>query len=201
MLRELLTADVQRVESIRAVGTMLEQVFLRLRLFLHGLVLAEAVSTPFHSSGLYGQYQVIVILTVEERHQALLPSKALVDEQVLLIMAHRVAQVHILYLPPVPLEFMDDHIAEVLVVHGIVASQCRGVVIEHHRLVLVVGIVRAEVIHECGNLPFKLHIERLQDVQAVAARLTSYNSVNIGIVVHANANRGQRIHVLVGTGV
>ena len=91
MLRELFTADIERIESIRAVGTMLKQVLFGLRLFLHRLVLMEAVPTPLYSSRLDSEYQIIVILAVEERHQALLTSKALIDEQVLLIMAHRVA--------------------------------------------------------------------------------------------------------------
>ncbi len=92
MLRELLTADIQRIEGVRSVRAMFQQVFLRLRLLLHGLVLAESVSPPLHSSRLDGEDKVIVILSVEERHQALLACKALVDEEVFLIMSHRVAQ-------------------------------------------------------------------------------------------------------------
>ena len=41
MLREFLAADVEGVEGIGAVGAVLEEVFFRLGLFLHGLVLAE----------------------------------------------------------------------------------------------------------------------------------------------------------------
>lgn len=47
VLREFLTADIQCIESIRAVGTMLQQVLFRLRLFLHGLVFPEAVASTF----------------------------------------------------------------------------------------------------------------------------------------------------------
>ena len=104
MLRELFTADIQRIESIRTVCTMLQQVLFRLRLLLHGLVLMEAISPPLYSSRLDGQYQIIIILTVEERHQALFTRKALVDEQVLLIMAHGITQIHILYLPTMAFE-------------------------------------------------------------------------------------------------
>ena len=168
MLRELLTADIQRIESIRAVCTMLQQVLLRLWLLLHGLVLSEAISPPLYPSRLDGQYQIIIILTVEERHETLLPSKALVDEQVLLVMAHRVAQVHILYLPPVALKLMNNHIAEVLVVHSIVRAKRRGIVVEDDRLVLMIGVVRTEIIDQGGNLTLELDVEGLQNVQAVS---------------------------------
>ena len=161
MLRELLTADIEGIEGICAIGTMLQQVLFGLRLLLHRLVLMEAVAATLDASRLDGQDKVVIILAIEERHQALLTSKALVDEQVLLIMAHRVAQVHILYLPPVPLEFMDDHIAEVLVVHGIVRAEGCGVVVENHRLVLMISVVRAEIIHQGGDFTLELDIEGL----------------------------------------
>ena len=86
MLRELLTADVQRIESIGAVGTVLEQVFFRFRLLLHGLVLAEAISTPLYPSRLDGQYQVIIILTVEERHKTLLAGEPLTNVPYLVLL-------------------------------------------------------------------------------------------------------------------
>lgn len=49
MLWELLTADIEGVEGISAVGTVFEKVFFGLRLLLHGLVLAEAVASSLHS--------------------------------------------------------------------------------------------------------------------------------------------------------
>ena len=120
MLGELLTTDVQGIKSIGAVGSMLEQVLFRLRLLLHRLVLAEAQSTPLYPSRLDCQYEIVVVLAVEEWHETLLAGEALVDEKVFLIVTHRVAQVHILYLPPVALELVDDYVTEILVVHGIV---------------------------------------------------------------------------------
>ena len=168
MLRELLTADIQRIESIRTVCTMLQQVLFRLRLLLHGLVLMEAISPPLYPSRLDGQYQIIIVLAVEERHEALLPSKTLVDEQVLLIMAHGITQIHILYLPPVALKLMDDDIAEVLVIDGIVRAKRCGIVVEDDRLVLMISVVRAEIIHQGGNFTLELDVERLEDVQAVS---------------------------------
>ena len=80
MLRELLTADIQRIESIRTVCTMLQQVLFGLRLLLHRLVLMEAVAATLDASRLDGQDKVVIILAIEERHQALLTGKALIDE-------------------------------------------------------------------------------------------------------------------------
>ena len=61
-------------------------------------------------------------MSVEERHEALLSGKALVDEQVLLIMVHRISEVHVHDLPAVAFKLMDNDIAEVLVIHGIVRA-------------------------------------------------------------------------------
>ena len=75
MLWELLAVDIERVESIGAVGTMFEKVFFGLRLLFHRLVLAEAVAPSLHSCGLDSEDKVIVVLAVEVRHQSLLTGK------------------------------------------------------------------------------------------------------------------------------
>ena len=49
------TADVESVESVCAVGAVLEQVFLGLGEFLPTLVLAEAVSAAADPGGLQGE--------------------------------------------------------------------------------------------------------------------------------------------------
>lgn len=94
MLWELLAADIERVVGIGAVGAVLQKVFLGFGLLLHGFVFSEAVASSLQSCGLDGEDKVIVVLTVEVRHQALLPGKALVDEKIFLIVSHRVAEVH-----------------------------------------------------------------------------------------------------------
>ena len=58
MLWKLFAADVERVEGIGAVGTVFEEVFLGLRLLLHGFVLAEAVALE-----LMVDYPMEIILT------------------------------------------------------------------------------------------------------------------------------------------
>ena len=78
-------ADVKCVESVRAVRAMLQQIFLGFGEFLAALVLAEAVAASHNSSRLDGENQVIIILTVKHRHEPLFTGKALVDEQVFLV--------------------------------------------------------------------------------------------------------------------
>ena len=54
-LGEFGTADVESIESVCAVGAVLEQVFLGLGEFLPTLVLAEAVSAAADPCGLQGE--------------------------------------------------------------------------------------------------------------------------------------------------
>ncbi len=56
-------------------------------------------------------------------------------------------------------------------------------------LVAVLRIIAAEVFDECRNLTLELYIERLDDVEPPATRLPGYNPVDIGVVVHADADR------------
>ena len=65
MLRKLLTANIQRIKSISAIGTMLQQVLLRFRILLCGLVFAKAVSSTFPPCTLYGKNKIIVVLFYE----------------------------------------------------------------------------------------------------------------------------------------
>ena len=72
MLRELFTADIQRIESICAIGAMFQQVLLRFGILLRGLVFAKAVSSTFHASRLHRKNKVIIVLAIEIRHEPLL---------------------------------------------------------------------------------------------------------------------------------
>ena len=197
MLWKLLAADIERVEGIGAVGTVFEKVFFGLRLLLHRLVFAEAVATTLHSCGLDGEDKVIVVLAVEVRHQALLPGKTLVDEKVFLIMSHRVAEVHVYDLPTMTLKLMDYHPVEVLVVHCIVRAESCGIVVVDDRLVRVRCVIGAEVGYERRDFALELDVKGFEDVQAVGTRLTAHNPVDIGIVVHADAERLHRVDVRV----
>lgn len=57
----------------------------RFRILLCWLVLAKAVSSAFHASRLHRKNKVIIVLAIEIRHEPLLASEALVDEQILTI--------------------------------------------------------------------------------------------------------------------
>ena len=85
MLRKLLTPNIQRIKSIRAIGAMLQQVLLRFRIFLCRLVLSEPIATALHTCRLHRKNKVIIVLAIEIRHEPLLASEALVDEQILTI--------------------------------------------------------------------------------------------------------------------
>ena len=197
MLWEFFAADIEGVEGIGAVGTMFEKVFFGLRLLFHRLVLAEAVASSLHSCGLDGEEKVIVVLSVEVRHKALLPGKALIDEKIFLIVSHRVAEIHVNDLPSVALELMYYHPMEVLVVHGLVRAEGGGIIVVDDRLVWGWCVVCAEVGNERRDFALELHIERFENVQAVGTRLTAHNPVDIGVVVHANAERLHRVDVRV----
>ena len=197
MLRELFAPNIQRIESIRSIRAVLQKVLFRFRILLCGFVLAEAIATAFHTSRLNGKDKVIIVLAVEVRHQPLFASKALVDEQVLLIMSHRVAEVNILHLPTMAFKFMDDHPVKVLIVDGIVRAKGSGIVVEDDRVVGMGRVVRAEVGNERRDFALKLDVKGFEYVQAIATRLTTDNPVDIGIVVHANAKRRHRVNVRV----
>ena len=120
MLWELLAANIEGVEGICAVGAVFEEIFFRFGLLLHGFVLAEAVATALHSGGLDGEDEVVVVLAVEVRHEALLAGETLVDEEILLVVAHGVAEVHVLHRPALAFELVYHDPVEVLVVDGVV---------------------------------------------------------------------------------
>ena len=201
VLWELLAADVEGVEGIGAVGAVFEEVFLRLGLLLHRLVLAEAVSPTLHSCGLDGKDEVVVVLAVEVRHEALLAREPLVDEEILLVMAHRVAKVPVNDLPAVAFKLVDHDPMEILVVHGIVGAERSGIVVEDDRMVGVRSVIRTEVGNQRRNLSLELDIKRFEDVQAVALRLTAHDPVDVGIVVHTDAERLHRADVRVRAAV
>ena len=93
MERKFLTAYVECIESVGAVSAVFEEVFFRLGKFLAAFVLAETVAAAAHAGCLNGEDKVVVILSVEERHKALLAGKTLVDEQIFLIVPHWIAEI------------------------------------------------------------------------------------------------------------
>ncbi len=119
-LGEFFTPDEQGIEGICAFGTVFKEIFFRFCQLLTSFVLVEAIAPTSNPSSLNSENQVIVILAIKERHETLLPSESLVDEQVLLIVPHRIPEVHVLHLPSMPFKLMDDNPSEILLVHRIV---------------------------------------------------------------------------------
>ena len=76
------------------------------------------------------------------------------------------------------------------------AESC-GIIVVDDRLVWVWCIVGVEIGDECRDFALEFHIERFEDVQAVGTRLTAHNPVDIGVVVHTNAERLHRVDVRV----
>ena len=90
---------------------------------------------------------------------------------------------------------------EVVVVHGIVGAERGGIVVEYDRMVRVRSVVRTEVGNQRRNLSLELDIERFEDIQAVAFRLTAHDPVDVGVVVHTDAERHHRRDVRVRAAV
>ena len=124
MERKFFAADVECIESVGAVGAVFEEVFFALGKFLSAFVFAEAVAAAAHAGCLNGEDKVVVILSVEERHKALLAGKTLVDEKIFLVVPHGIAEIDSLDSPAVALELVDHNPTEVLFVNGIVRAEC-----------------------------------------------------------------------------
>ena len=142
MLRKLLTPNIQRIESIRAIGAVLQQILLRFRILLCRLILSETIATTFHASRLHCKNKVIIILSVKVRHELLLPGTPLVNQQVLLIMSHWITQIHIIHRPTIAFKLMHHHPMKVLTIHRIVRAKSRSIIIVNHTVVRMRCIVR-----------------------------------------------------------
>ena len=140
-LWKFLASYVQSIEGIGAVGAVFEEVFFCFGLFLSAFVLVEAITVTGYAGCLDGKDEIIIVLAVEERHESLIALEGLVDEQVFLIVAHRIAEIDVIDFPTAFFEFVDDDPAEVLGVDGIVGTEGSGVVVENDALALVVGVV------------------------------------------------------------
>ena len=122
--------------------------------------LAEAVAPSADSCQLDGKNKVRVTGAVEEWYEALLVRKALVDEEIFLIVAHRVAEINSLHLPALAFKLVDDHPAEVLFVDGIVAAEGGSIVVEDGSFVLVALVVGTEVVDKHRCLVLELDVAR-----------------------------------------
>ena len=117
---KFLTAYVECIERVGAVGAVFEEVFFTLGKFFAAFVFAETVAAAAHAGCLNGEDKVVVVLAVEERHKALLAGKSLVDEKIFLVVPHGIAEIDCLDSPAVAFKLVDDYPTEVLFVDGIV---------------------------------------------------------------------------------
>ena len=163
MAGEFFAADEEGIEGVGAVGAVFEKVLLRFGEFLASLVFTEAIAPSGDSSGLNGEEEVVVVLAVEEGHEPLLSCEGLVDEEVLLVVAHGVAEIDIVDLPSVALELVADDPMEVLVVDGVVRAEGGGVVVIDDGFVAVELVVTAEVVDEGWDFAVELGVEGLED--------------------------------------
>ena len=90
---------------------------------------------------------------------------------------------------------------QVLVVHGIVGAERGGIVVEDDRVVGVRSVIRAEAGNKSRDFALKLDIERFEDIQSVALRLTAHDPVDVRVVVHTDAERLHRADVRVRSAV
>ena len=88
----------------------------------------------------------------------------MVDEQVLLIMSHGVAEIHILHTPTMAFKLMHHYPMEVLVVHGIVRAKSSGIIVLDDTVVDMGRIVRAEVCNERRDFALKFYVERFEHI-------------------------------------
>ena len=180
VIRELLTTNIQCVKSVSTICSMLQKRLFAFGQLLASLIFSETISAASDPGGLDCENEVIVVLSVEERHEALLSCEALVDEKVFLIVAHRVSDVDGFDLPAVTFKFVGDDPTEVLLVDGIVRAEGGSVVIKDHGLVAMLRIVAAEVVDECRYLTLELDIKGLDDIEPPSFWLSGYNPVAIG---------------------
>ena len=69
----------------------------------------------------------------------------MVDEQILFIMAHRVAKIYILHALAMTFKLMHNYPVKVLIVHGIVRAKSSGIIVIDNTVVGMGRIVCAEV--------------------------------------------------------
>lgn len=176
---KLFAADVECIESVGAVGAVFEQVFFGLCEFFAGLIFMEAVAPSADTGWLDSEDKVFVIRAIEERHKALFTCESLIDEQVLFIVRHGVAEIDSLDAPTVPLELVDYPPTEILVVDRIVWTEGGSVEVENDGLVSVSWIVTAKIVNERRYLALELDVKGFDDIEAAVTWLTGDNPVDI----------------------
>ena len=82
-----------------------------------------------------------------------------VDEQLLLKMVHRLADVDLRNEPSIPSQHLGDNLVEFIVVGCIGVAHEGGIVVEDDSLVLEILVIIAEILSQLRQLLVILHIE------------------------------------------
>ncbi|CCX47781.1 unknown [Bacteroides sp. CAG:927] len=99
----------------------------------------------------------------------MLTCETLVDELVLFIVAHEVAEVLGLHALDLTFELVDYYPPEILLVDGIVRAEGGSIVIIDHGLVAVRYVIAAKVLDECRYLAIEIDVEGLDYIEAAAS--------------------------------
>ena len=180
-LREPLATNGQRVKRITTIGSALESVFFSLCELLSALILAAIVYT----GSLYRDNKVLVVLAVDTQMSIGFALEHTVNEQLLLHVVHRFTNIDIAHLPPLSTESLNDYPSEVLIIHSIVATKSRAVIIEYNLLVLMIAVILTEVANEFHKLALILNKEGFNDTQIPAINNLSGNKP-IDYLLHDN---------------
>ena len=119
----------------------------------------------------------------------------MIDQEVFLVVPHRVPEIDIDDRPTVPLEFVANHPVKVLVVDGIVGSESRGIVVIDDGLIFVIRIVCAEVVDKSRDFPLEFDEERFYDVESTPGGLPGDYPVDIGVVIECDTNRPVKVQI------
>lgn len=193
-LRELLYTNHQRIEGIRTIGAGLQLILFSLSQLLSTLILLAVI----HSCQTDGDEQVFIVLAID--HYLVLSSshKHTVEEQHLLEMSHRVAQIHIVHIPAMVCEVVGDEGMEVIIHQGVVVAHEGGVVVEVHLLAAVILVILHELIEQGRQLLLILHEDTLQTAGFTPQVVLSYGyPVDQGVGIEGDAQRAVGIHVII----
>lgn len=141
-LREFLYANHECVEGIGAIGASLQLVLLGLCQFLSSLILLAII----HTSKADGYEQIFIVLAVDHGTVLSLAHEHTVDEQHLLQVSHRVAQIDLVDIPAMVCEIVGDEGMEVIIHQGVVVAHEGRVVVEVNLLASLVLVILHELI-------------------------------------------------------
>lgn len=185
-LRELLCTYADGIEGIGEVGSVLQAVLVSLHQFLASLILAVVVA----AGTLDRDYQILVVVLVDEDHVIGLALEHTVDEFLLLQVIPRLADIDLRHQPSVASEHSRYDLIEVIGVSRIRVAYEGRIIIEDDPLALEILVIVAEVLSNLRKLALILHVERIDDAEAlVRTYLPHHQTVDVGIGIQTDDQR------------